>query len=100
MSGEVLSGLTSVGFETDGAGGGTCISTRDGVGVFCALRACIAFRRYSDLGATEPEPVRLMDGRVWSGVDGRCELLRAEPRDEGEEEDMSVVVRCHWVRMI
>jgi len=39
-----------------------------GVGVCCARRAWIAFRRYSDLGATEVEPARFICGL--SGVVG------------------------------
>lgn len=54
------------------------------MGLFCARRACSAFRRYSDLGATENEPDDVMDGLAESGgVEGRGGALRAELRDEG-----------------
>jgi hypothetical protein len=81
MSGEVLGVLISRGFGI--AAYGARIST-DPVGVCCALRACSALRKYSDLGATMKEPVRVTVGRVWSGVDGRCKVLRAGPREEGD----------------
>lgn len=38
----------------------------------CALRACKALRRISDLGATEYDEVLVVEGRARSGVDGRC----------------------------
>jgi hypothetical protein len=60
------------------------VSRADGVGALFARRACSALRRYSDFGATENDPVRAIEGRVRSGVDGRMGLWRAESRDVGD----------------
>jgi hypothetical protein len=87
-SGDVLGVLTSNGFG-EGAGGGRT-GRGDGVGVFCALRAWSALRRYSDLGATATEPVLASAGRFRSGVVGGCVLLWPELREEGDDVDMFV----------
>lgn len=74
MSGDVLGVLTGASLgrgECDCDGGRT--SRGVGVGVCCALLACRAFRRYSDLGAMESEAVRVTTGLVWSGVVGEGE---------------------------
>jgi hypothetical protein len=73
-----LAGLLSAGLK-DGMGGGRASR---GVGVFCALRAWSALRRYSDFGATECEGVRVTVGLVCSGVVGRWVAHREEPRDD------------------
>lgn len=67
-SGDEFGVRTAVERELDEGGG--CTSKGVGVGVFCALRACNALRRYSDLGATVKDPVRVTVGLARSGVDG------------------------------
>lgn len=55
------------------SGGGGRFSTGVGVLDCCALRACRALRRISDLGATEYDAALAVEGRAKSGVDGRGE---------------------------
>jgi hypothetical protein len=74
-SGDVRGVMISGRFGAEGGEGR--ISRGVGVGVFCALRAWSAFRRYSDLGATEKEGV-CVSCLFGSGVDAPREGARGE----------------------
>jgi hypothetical protein len=74
-SGDVRGVLISGRFGAE-VGGGR-ISRGVGVGVFCALRAWSAFRRYSDFGATEKEGV-CESCLFWLGADAPREGARGE----------------------
>lgn len=77
------SGVVMVAVDSELDEGSGRISRGEGVGVCCALRACNALRKSSDLGAMAKEPVRVMLGLFWSGVCGRCCEAREESSDDG-----------------